>query len=114
MKTEATVFKNKVGPSRRHAEFPLYYDWGINDEISIMDYLVSIAEIKSGTWKSWTVNGQEYKWQGTGKFVELMKDKNIHKYVMDLLEKKLVKVFNERPDEVLEEKTQEELEQKKS
>lgn len=38
--TVARVFKNKVGPNHRDVEFPLYYDWGVNDEISMMDYLL--------------------------------------------------------------------------
>jgi recombination protein RecA len=100
IKTKATVFKNKVGPARRAVEFPLYYDWGINNEISIYDYLVDVEEIKGTTWKTWTVNGKEHKWQGTAYFVELMKDKTVREYVMDLLEKKMVRVFDERPEDI--------------
>jgi recombination protein RecA len=38
--TMARVFKNKVGPNHRDVEFPLYYDWGINNEISLMEFLL--------------------------------------------------------------------------
>jgi recombination protein RecA len=40
VETLARVFKNKVGPNHRDVEFPLYYDWGVNDEISLMEFLL--------------------------------------------------------------------------
>jgi recombination protein RecA len=100
VKTEAIVFKNKVGPARRSAAFPLFYDWGINNEISLMDYLIDIEEIKGTAWRTWNVLGKDYKWQGTAEFVQLMKDKDIKKYVMDLVDKKMVRVFNQRPEDI--------------
>ncbi len=45
--TKARVFKNKVGPNHRDVEFPLYYDWGVNDEVSLMDYLLEKEVIVS-------------------------------------------------------------------
>jgi len=100
IKTEAIVFKNKVGPARRSAAFPLYYNFGINNEISLMEYLVDIEEIKGTTWKTWSVLGKDYKWQGTAEFVQLVKDKDIKKYVLDLIEKKMVRTFDRRPEDI--------------
>lgn len=100
VKTEASVFKNKVGPGHRKALFPLYYDWGVGNEVSLMDYLIDIEEIKGTTWKTWSVGDQDYRWQGTETFVDLMKKPEVQKYVADLIEKNMVYSFDRRPDDI--------------
>jgi len=100
VKTDAVVFKNKVGPARRIATFPLYFDWGINNEVSLMDYLIEIEEIKGTTWKTWSVNGEDYKWQGSADFVELMKKPEVRAHVMEVVDKNMVYVFDKRPENI--------------
>ena len=100
-KTEASIIKNKVAPARRTAQFPLYFDWGINDEISLMDYLSEMEEIKKdGAWRKWSVNGEDHKWQGYAAFIELMRKPEIKAYVMSFVEKNMVKTFDKRPEDV--------------
>lgn len=98
--TLAKVYKNKVAPNNREVIFPLFYDWGVNDEISLMDFLVDHEVITGTTWKTLVLKDKEYKWQGTAKWIEMMKDPEVKKFVLDKVSELMVKVFKERPDEV--------------
>jgi len=100
VKTEAKVFKNKVGPSHRSVNFPIYYDWGVQDDISLMDYLIDIEEIKGTSWRTLTVNGESFRWQGTQEFVQQMKRPEIRKYVLDIVDKNMVYTFDRKPESI--------------
>jgi len=64
--TQAKVFKNKVGPNHRTVDFPLYFDWGVNDEISWLDFMNEMEMIKTGgPYKTLILGDKEYKFQGT-------------------------------------------------
>lgn len=101
VKTEAKVFKNKVGPSHRTAAFPLHYDYGVNDEISIMDFLIDHGIIQSNkAWKVFEFNGEKHQWQGTADWIELLKNPEIKKFVSEKVNELMVKKFNQRPDTI--------------
>lgn len=125
--TTAKVFKNKVGPNHREVDFPLYYDWGVNDEISLMDFLVDQGIIssedpnkekpkdtkeakeekkpvtekkKKSSWKYLSVGGHNYKWQGTSEWTSMLKDPEIKKFVVDKIGELMIKSFEARPEEI--------------
>jgi recombination protein RecA len=89
----AKVFKNKVGPNHREVSFPLMYDFGVDDDQSILDYLVDIGVVGTGgAWKMINVDGQEKKFQ-TADWKNLMADKNFQDKVFDLIEENMVIKF---------------------
>jgi recombination protein RecA len=98
--TDAQVFKNKVGPNWRSASFPLFYDWGVNDEISLLDFCVDAGIVDGTTWKSFTYNGQEHKFQGTAKWVELLKNPEILNFVREKVQEIMVIKHDRKPDSI--------------
>jgi recombination protein RecA len=100
MKTEAKVYKNKVAPNHRSAKFPLYYDWGVNDEVSIYDYLLELEEIKGTTWKTWDACGEHFRWQGTEEWVKMMSRPDLRKAALDIVEQNMVLTFDKRCDAI--------------
>lgn len=100
VKTKAKVFKNKVGPNHRSVDFPLYFDWGVNDEISLLDFCVESGIVTGTTWKSFVYNGEEYKFQGTQKWVELLQKPEIKKYVLDKVDELMTVSFDRRPESI--------------
>lgn len=89
----ARVFKNKVAPNHREACFPLAYDFGVDDEQSILDYLFDMGVVTGSTWKIIHVGGQEYKFQTAG-WKELMLNTDFRNKVIDLVEEKMTIKFN--------------------
>lgn len=100
VETEAKVFKNKVGPNWRAVNFPLYYDWGVNDEVSIMDFLVDHDVIKGGTWNTFEFDGEVHKWQGTAKWVELMKNPKVKNFALAKIDELMKIPLDRRPDSI--------------
>lgn len=130
--TVARVFKNKVGPNHRDVEFPLYYDWGVNDEISLMDFLLDKEIIvnkdpddkeKKEEKKKKPANKAEkevekkekkssvkylkidadtpaYKWKSNTEWVELLKDQKVKDFVLDTVNRLMVRVFDSRPEDI--------------
>ncbi len=99
--TRAEVFKNKCAPPHRKVEFPIYFDWGVDDEVSWMGYLKDAGYIvTSGAWSTLKVEG-EHKFQGTAKFKELMRDPKIRKAVLAIINDGMVINFDKKPDEII-------------
>ena len=105
IKTYAKVVKNKIGPAYRRADFPIYYDWGINDELSWLEYMkeLKIVEV-SGAWSKLLINGQEHKFQGTAGWLDLMKDETIKNFILEKIDENMVYDMNKRPDSLEEAK----------
>lgn len=96
----AKVFKNKVGPNWREANFPLMYDFGVEDEVSLLDYLSDTGAVKTaGAWKSLEVDGQERKFQSTD-WKSLMRDPKFKQTVLDHVKKSMVIEFKRDMDTI--------------
>lgn len=98
--TDAKVFKNKVGPNWRVANFPLFYDWGVSDEISLLDFCSEIGVVTGTTWKSFVFKGEEHKFQGTAKWVELLKNPEILNFVKTKIEDAMIIKHDRKPESV--------------
>ena len=96
----AKVFKNKVGPNHREACFPLMYDFGVEDEQSILDYLVDTGIVSTGgAWKTISIAGQEHRFQSAG-WKELMDNKEFRTKVIELVEEKMIIKFKRDIDTI--------------
>jgi RecA/RadA recombinase len=62
-KVGANITKNKLTGKKRQAEFSIYYDYGVDDITSCIDFLLS-----SGFWKKSTKDGEKnkIKWERLG------------------------------------------------
>ncbi len=55
----ATVVKSKISPEHRNMTYALYYDRGIDDVMSVIDYLIDEKYlVPNGAWYSW--GGHKY------------------------------------------------------
>jgi recombination protein RecA len=89
----AKVFKNKVGPNHREVSFPLMYDFGVNDEQSMLDYLVDVGVVSTGgAWKMISVDGQEKKFQ-TADWKDLLANKDFRDKVIGLIDDRMIIKF---------------------
>lgn len=99
--TQAKVFKNRVGPNYRTADFPIMYDWGVADEASWLEYMKDLEHVKtSGAWSTLTINDQEYSFQGTSGWLELLKKDDIRKFVLDTIGSKEVIRLDRKPESI--------------
>jgi len=97
----AKVVKNRCGPPHRTAEFPIYFDWGVEDELSWIDFLKDTGHIVTkGAWSTLNMAG-EHKFQGTEKFKQLLKDDRIRSGILDAIEETMVIRFDKKPDDVV-------------
>ena len=95
----AKVFKNKVGPNHREACFPLRYDFGVENEQSILDYLFDTGIVTGSAWKIIEINGKEYKFQTSG-WKELMANNDFRNKIYSILEEKLIIKFKRELDTI--------------
>lgn len=129
VRTVARVFKNKVGPNHRDVEFPLYYDWGVNDEISLQDFLLDKEIIvnkdpngedkeekkskpknkaeqelqkkeRKSASKYLVIGDQTLKWKSTNEWVEILKDPKVKEFVLDKVDQLMVRSFDSRPEDI--------------
>jgi len=99
--TQAKVYKNKVGPNHRSVDFPLMYDWGVADETSWIEFMKDLEHVKTtGAWSTLTVGDQEYTFQGSSGWAELMKKEEVRKFVLDTIENRMVINFDRKPDSI--------------
>ena len=127
--TVARIFKNKVGPNHRDVEFPLYYDWGVNNEVSLMDFLLEKEVIlnkdpnekdakdekkskknkaekdlekkeRKSSFKYLSIDGQTYKWKSTLEWTELLKDKKVRDFTLAKVDELMVRSFDARPEDI--------------
>ena len=93
----AQVVKNRLGPPLRKAEFPLYFESGIDDEGSWLTIMkeYGIAKV-AGAWYSLPIidfeTGEELevkKFQSKD-FADMLKDKNLKEYLYKLICDKVI------------------------
>ena len=74
----AQVVKNRLGPPLRHAEFPLYFESGIDDIGSWLEVMKKHKLVKSaGAWYTYTdVAGEEYKFQSKD-FLKILEENSL-------------------------------------
>ncbi len=74
----AQVIKNRLGPPLRHAEFPLYFESGIDDVGSWLEVMKKHKLVKSaGAWYTYTdVAGEEYKFQSKD-FLKILEENSL-------------------------------------
>ena len=91
IKIRAQVIKNRLGPPLRSAEFPLYFDKGIDDFGSWLEVLKIHNLVKQGgAW--YTMNdhtGKELKFQSKD-FQSLMADVDFQEYTYNLICEKVI------------------------
>jgi|TARA_Y100000031_G_scaffold154758_1_gene203444 recombination protein RecA len=91
IKIRAQVIKNRLGPPLRSAEFPLYFDKGIDDFGSWLEVLKVHNLVKQGgAW--YTMNdhtGKEIKFQSKD-FESIMADVDFQEYTYDLICEKVI------------------------
>lgn len=103
--TRAKVFKNKIGPNFREVEFPLYYDWGIGNEISWLEFLKDSGYI-TGPAKGNKVlalpNGKEYEFRGSiNAWTDLLKENpEISKAIPGIIKNHMIVSFERKPETI--------------
>ena len=87
----AQVVKNRLGPPLRHAEFPLYFESGIDDIGSWLEVMKKHKLVKSaGAWYTYTdVAGEEYKFQSKD-FLKVLKENSLKDEVYDRICDKVI------------------------
>jgi recombination protein RecA len=97
---QAKVIKNKVGPAWRTVDFPVMYDYGVDDAAGILEYLCDVGAIESGAWrKILGPDGTEHKFRAKDFRQLLLDNPLLFKHVLDKMEEHAVIQFNSRPDE---------------
>ena len=87
----AQVIKNRLGPPLRHAEFPLYFESGIDDIGSWLEVMKKHKLVKSaGAWYTYTdVAGEEYKFQSKD-FLKILEENSLKEEVYDRICDKVI------------------------
>jgi recombination protein RecA len=99
--TQASVFKNKVGPNHRKVDFPLYFDFGVGDEASWLEFMKDLGHVETGVWSTLKFNEEEIKFQSIGGWCELMNTReDVRKFVLDTIAAKMIITFEHRPESV--------------
>lgn len=98
--TQASVFKNKVGPNHRKVDFPLYFDFGVGDEASWLEFMKELGYVDSGVWSVLKFN-DGIKFQATSGWCELMTtNKDARRFVIDKIAEKMIISFDKRPETI--------------
>ena len=97
IKIKGQVIKNRLGPPMRTAEFPLYFDTGIDDYGSWLTVMKDHKIVKvAGAW--YTLNDvdmktgeviKEHKFQSKD-FADMLKDKDLKEYLYKLICDKVI------------------------
>ena len=100
--TQAKVFKNKIGPSHRTVDFPLFFDWGVNDEASWLEFMKDGEVVKtSGPWSTISVGGEDFKFQGPAGWIDVLKNENVKKFVLEKINERMTIPFDRRPESTI-------------
>ncbi len=94
---EVKLIKSKTCPSdRRISKCSLFYRTGIRQDIDLLDLAVKFDVIhKAGAWFNATINGNDYKWQGQIKVLEVLNtDESLFNSVKEMVNNLLI----ENPD----------------
>lgn len=99
--TKAKIIKNKVGPAWRETEFPIMYDYGIDNLRSIKDYLYELKIIKGAGWKTIELPNklEPIKFRDADWHTVYKNNKEIQEYVAQILEENLVITFQKNIEE---------------
>jgi len=91
MNITAQVIKNRLGPPLRHAEFPLYFESGIDDEGSWLKVMKDYNLVKvGGAWYTMNdQNGDEIKFQSKD-WAEKLEDKEFKEHCYNLICEKVI------------------------
>ena len=91
IKIRAQVIKNRLGPPLRSAEFPLFFDKGIDDYGSWLTVMKDHKLVKqAGAWYTFVdQNGKEHKFQSKD-FGALISDVETQEYIYDSICEKLI------------------------
>ena len=91
IKIRAQVIKNRLGPPLRSAEFPLYFDKGIDDFGSWLNIMKDHKLVKqAGAWYTFVdQDGKEHKFQSKD-FGSLLADVDTKKYIYDSICEKVI------------------------
>lgn len=97
---KARLEKSRFGSQGRICEFKILWGErvGVMDEESILEAVKAAPEVKLGAWNSLKMeNGYEKKWQGSDKFVELMRtEPEFKSNIMSLLMRDVVLAFENK------------------
>ena len=91
----AQVIKNRLGPPLRKAEFPLYFESGVDDEGSWLQVLKDHNLVKvGGAWYTMKDhNGEEIKFQSKD-WAEKLEDEEFKSYCYQLICDKIILKYN--------------------
>ncbi len=91
IKIRAQVIKNRLGPPLRSAEFPLFFDKGIDDFASWLNVMKDHKLVKqAGAWYTFVdQHDKEHKFQSKD-FGALLSDVDTQEYVYDSICKKVI------------------------
>ena len=91
IKIRAQVIKNRLGPPLRSAEFPLYFDKGIDDFGSWLTIMKDHKLVKqAGAWYTYTdQHGKDHKFQSKD-FGALISDEETQKHIYESICEKLI------------------------
>lgn len=97
---QAKVIKNKCGPGWRTVDFPIMYDYGVDDAQGILEYLCDCGAIENGAWRKLIgPDGVEHKFRKTQFRDLLMDDPLLFRHVLNLMEQHAVIEFEDKPQE---------------
>lgn len=103
VKSRATVVKNKVGPPHRVVDFPIFFDWGVGDEFSWLEYLKDLGYITSaGPWSTLKIDDLERKYQGTAGWEKVSREPEVRERVMRIIDEDMVINFTKKPTTLVE------------
>jgi protein RecA len=98
----AKVVKAKSGPPHRQAEFPIYFDWGVDDELSWMEYLKAMSIVStSGAWSTLKLDGEDHKFQGTAGWKEVLSRAGVRAKLLDIIDDSMTIKFDKKPTTVI-------------
>jgi recombination protein RecA len=96
---EGKVFKNKVAPGWRTANFPVMYDSGIDDDTSLLHYLENIEVVTGAAVKTITDHkGKEYQFRIADWSNLLQTEKDLKEFVDNTVKERMIITFETKPN----------------
>jgi len=99
---QAKIIKNKCAPAWRTVDFPIMYEYGIDDEMSIFDYLADQKIITGAAWRELELPGRleplKFRRQDWSKM--LREDEELKNYAYRMIDKHMTMVLNRRPEDL--------------
>lgn len=94
------IIKNKVAPGWRETEFPMMFDWGVDDQASWIDLLKELNYVKtSGAWSSLDIGGHSLKFQGVSGWKKMLRENpDVVKDILNVLEENMIIKFDQPPE----------------